>query len=129
MDGSAQKQVEAQRRMSGGQKQLSLERLYVNRTVRQTPTEPQKLLHLKQQAINIYKALLERPLYTMDLRAMACQYGTRIKELREWLRQTGKTIDCIPQSGGNNIYRIVPFHGSRYQAELMTKAAKAASKI
>jgi hypothetical protein len=105
-------------------KQLSLEKLYVNRTVGRSasPEEQKRQISLKrQQSKNIYAALKKGPLTTNQLRSYAAQYNTRIKELRDWLRNSGMTIDCIPQKGGNNIYKLCPFAGSRYQAELMRK--------
>jgi len=108
-------------------RQLSLENLYVNRTVglSAAPAERRKQIALKkQQARNIYRALQSGPITTEQLSQMACQYNTRIREIRQWLRQSGQTIDCIPQTGGNNLFKIVPFAGSRYQAELMRKQKK-----
>ena len=108
-------------------KQLSLERLYVNRTVCQSEStvERQRQVTIKRkQAKSIFAALKKGPLTTEQLSTMARQYNTRIKELRDWLRQSGQTIDCIPVKGGNNRYELKPFAGSRYQAELMKKQSK-----
>jgi len=112
------------------QKQLSFERFYVNRTVGQSenPGQRQKQITIKRkQAKNIFAELKKGSLTTSQLREMAAQYNARIKELRDWLRQFGQTIDRIPVKGGNNRYILRAFAGSRYQAELMKKQVKVIS--
>jgi hypothetical protein len=80
---------------------------------------------LKHQAQAIYAALKRGPLWTRDLRAMAAQYNARIRELREWLADSGMTIDVTAKGrDGNNRYELRPLAGSRYQAELMKRQSK-----
>lgn len=98
-------------------KQLSFENLPVNSTV---PIEMAP--RLKRQAQAIYRALQAGPLWTRNLRAMAAQYNARIKELRDYLRELGETIDVTAKGkDGNNRYELRPFAGSRYEAELMKR--------
>lgn len=88
------------------------------------PSAP-KAPRLKRQAQVIYRSLKQRPLYTNDLRSIAAQYNSRIKELRVWLREFDMTIDMTKRSSdGNNRFELRPFNGSKYQAYLMAKQAK-----
>lgn len=80
---------------------------------------------LKRQAEAILTALRRGPLWTNDLRAMVAQYNARLKELRDFLRSQGQTIDMTAKGkDGNNKYELRPFAGSRYQAELMARQQK-----
>jgi len=101
-------------------KQLSFENLKVNTIV---PVEMAP--RLKRQTQAIYRALQAGPLWTRNLRAMAAQYNARIKELRDYLREFGETIDVTAKGrDGNNRYELRPFAGSRYEAELMARQTK-----
>ena len=106
--------------------QLTFESLRLNPTVNPILYSENKIqVRLKHQAQVIYKALKAGPVWTAQLRAIAAQYNARIKELRECLQEFDMTIDCtFRSSDGNNRYELRPFHGSRYQAELITKQSK-----
>ncbi len=120
-------------RMNHNIKQLSFEHLEktrrasepaVNRTV---PVEDAP--RLKDQTRAIHAALQRGPLYTNQLAAMARQYNARIKELRDYLRPQGLTVDMTARGGdGNNRYELRPFAGSHYQAELMAKQQRSESR-
>lgn len=74
------------------------------------------------QALRIYKALLAGPLWTGDLMEFGAQYNARVKELRDWLRQYGLTIDRVTvNQNGKNRYELRPYAGSRYQRLLLAK--------
>jgi len=76
----------------------------------------------KHQASEILRLLKAGPVWTNDLRRIAAQYNARIRELREQLRLSGMTVDCtFHGKDGNNRYEIKPFHGSNYEAYLMSK--------
>lgn len=78
---------------------------------------------LTRQAIAVYRRLIEGPVTTGELSNLAAQYNARIKELRDWLRPAGWTVDKIrSQTQANNTYAIRPFAGSKYQAMLMRKS-------
>ncbi len=98
-------------------KQMTFENLRTN------PTVPKAdVLRLKRQAIAIYNHLKAGPMTTEQLNLIAHQYNARINELRRWLKGYGLTIDCIAHDRhGNNTYKLVPFAGSRYQAQLMAR--------
>jgi len=101
-------------------KQPTFETLRTNITV---PVEMSP--RLKRQTQAIYRALQAGPLWTRNLRAMAAQYNARIKELRDYLREFGETIDVTAKGkDGNNRFELRPFAGSRYEAELMTRQTK-----
>jgi len=115
--------------------QLSLENMYLNRSVSPPPQfacankqrgEAVKIQkRLKHQAKIILAELKKGPVTTNQLRSMAGQYNARIKELRVYLREFGQTIDMTQRDpGGNNKFEIRPFAGSRYQAELLRRSAK-----
>lgn len=99
---------------------MTFENLRVNRTV-----EIVELPRLKRQAMAIYHLLREGPVYTSQLRQMACQYNARIKELRKRLQEFDMTIDLVHRAcDGNNRYELRAYHGSRYQQTLLAKSAK-----
>lgn len=112
-------------------KQLSFENLgQTSSTVTPNPSVPAEIgPRLKRQAQAIYAALKRGPLCTNDLRSMAAQYNARIRELREWLAESGMTIDVTAKGkDGNNRYELRAFAGSRYQAELMARQKKNSHK-
>ena len=77
---------------------------------------------LKQQTQAVYHRLLEGPITTGELSNIAPQYNARIKELRDWLREFGLTVEKISSAGqANNTYAIRRFEGSKYQAMQMRK--------
>jgi hypothetical protein len=76
---------------------------------------------IKPQAAEILQILRFRPVQTRELVLIASQYGARIQEIRKHLQKKGFTVDCFEGDDGNNYYKIVPFHGSKYQAKLMAR--------
>jgi len=90
----------------------------VNRTV-----EEKDRPRLSRQAQEIYEALQRGPMRTSQLVQLAVQYNARLKEVRDYLRADGLTVDCVFGDAGNNLYEIRPFAGSRYQHELLKKGA------
>jgi len=77
---------------------------------------------LGRQAMAIYSILKAGPVWTEQLGIIAKQYNARIKEIRDWLREFGMTVDCTYRGDdGNNRYELRPFHGSNYQRHLMAK--------
>jgi hypothetical protein len=80
---------------------------------------------LCRQALVIYRRLQAGSITTDELSRLAAQYNARLKEIRNWLRPQGLTVDIAFHSDtGNNHYEIRPFHGSRYEAELMSRQRK-----
>ena len=97
--------------------------LFDTRTLAVNPSvEAAQRAHLKAQAIAIYRRLLAGPVTTGELIEMAAQYNARIKELRDWLKDHGLTVDKIgSKTQANNRYAIRPLVGSKYQAMQMRK--------
>ena len=113
-------------------KQLTFENLRAERKapnaerIAPNPSAPVDIRpRIKRQAQTILSALKRGPLWTNDLRSMAAQYNARLKELRDFLRFQGRTIDMTVKSkDGNNRFELRPFAGSRYEAELMARQTK-----
>ena len=81
---------------------------------------------LGRQARVIYEALRSGPVDVHWMKDVAAQYNARLYELRAWLRDAGWTVDLIEQRpDGNNLYKLVPYSGSREQARQMARSAKA----
>jgi len=86
------------------------------------PSVPKgKIGRVKPQAAEILNKLRNNPLSTKELVSIAPQYNARINEIRYWLAKIGETVDCFVDDDGNNYYRIVPLHGSKYQKNLMER--------
>ena len=80
---------------------------------------------LGRQARAIYEALRAGPVDVHWMKAIAAQYNARLHELRAWLRGAGWTVDLIERrDDGNNLYKLVPWSGSREQARQMARSAK-----
>jgi hypothetical protein len=95
-------------------------RIEPNRTVAEADRP-----RLSRQAREILSLLRQGPIRTSELAAIGRQYNARLREVRDFLRPDGQTVDMIERDpGGNNRYAIRPFHGSWYEAELMKKQVK-----
>ena len=80
---------------------------------------------LTAQARRIYQRLQEGPVSTGELAGMAAQYNARIKELRDYLRDFGLTVDRVSHNPrGDNRYILRSFHGSNYEKTLMAKGIR-----
>jgi len=121
--------------MSEHQKrQMLLSEVPVNPSV-----EPEDELRLSAQALDIYKRLKHKAMWTADLilpdgvicplcgfcsslspeTHINCQYNARLNEIRHALMEMGLTVDLTEEcASGNNKYEIVNFEGSRFQAHL-----------
>ena len=83
-------------------------------------------LRLGRQSRAIYEALRAGPVDVHWLKGIAAQYNARLHELRAWLRPTGWTVDLIEQrDDGNNLYKLVPYAGSREQARQIVSRSRA----
>ena len=115
-------------------RQMMLAEVPVNPSVK-----PEDELRLSRQALEVYKMLRWKPMWTSDLilpsgvvciycswhfkpdqlTHINCQYLARLYEIRQALMPLGLTVDLTEEGeSGNNKYEIVEFKGSRYQAHL-----------
>ena len=76
---------------------------------------------IKPQAKDILNRLRKGTVSTKELVSVARQYNARLNEIRKHLARIGMTVDCMEGKAGNNHYRIVPLHGSKYQKKLMER--------
>ena len=80
---------------------------------------------LGRQSRAIYEQLRRGPMNVQGLKTIAAQYNARINELRKWLRNFGWTIDLSERrSDGNNLYKLVPWDGSKEQARQLQRAIR-----
>ena len=100
------------------QSQMTFSQLRLN------PSVPKaQRLRLSKQAKAVYNRLVAGPIWTNELITIAKQYNARINEIRKCLMEFGLTVDMVEsRPDGNNRYKIVPLHGSKYQAKLMARS-------
>jgi hypothetical protein len=110
--------------MKMAEKQLNLfaepNRIKLNRSVPEADRP-----RLSRQARQILDLLRRRSIRTNELATIGRQYNARLKEVRDYLRPDGLTVDMVEKhSRGNNRYAIRSFHGSHYESELMSRQIK-----
>ena len=62
---------------------------------------------LAGQNLVIYKMLMERQRSNKELSNIALDYRGRIRDIRNFLKSKGQTVQCIFGQGGLNYYAIV----------------------
>lgn len=97
-------------------RQMLLSELLLNASV--TGADEKRL---SAQAIRIWELFDNgnggyRAVWTNELRTAAPQYNARLWEVRNWLKDSGLTIDITKKGdNGNCKYQIVELEGSNYE--------------